>query len=99
MAMGICYVDLENKSQIAVVDAKTMRVTAHWDLGGRGGEPAGLAFDIKNHVLFAVCAKPAAFVMLSSDDGKIITILPIGAGRDGAVFNPATMESFSSNRL
>jgi DNA-binding beta-propeller fold protein YncE len=95
---GHLYIDLEDKSQIAVVDAKTMTVTAHWDLGGKGGEPAGLAFDVKNHVLFAACAKPATFVMLSSDDGKIITSLPIGAGTDGAVFNPATMEAFSANR-
>ena len=95
---GHVYIALEDKSQIAVVDAKTMKVTAHWDLGGKGGEPAGLAFDVKNHVLFAACAKPAAFVMLSSDDGKIITSLPIGSGTDGAVFNPATMEAFSANR-
>jgi len=95
---GHLYVDLEDKSQIAVVDAKTMTVTAHWDLGGKGGAPAGLAFDVKNHVLFAACAEPATFVILSSNDGKIITSLPIGAGTDGAVFNPATMEAFSSNR-
>jgi hypothetical protein len=49
-------------------------------------------------VLFAACAKPAAFVILSFNDGKIITSLPIGAGTDGAVFNPATMEAFSANR-
>ena len=95
---GHLYVDLEDKSQIAVVDAKTMTVTAHWDLGGKGGAPAGLAFDVKNHVLFAACAEPATFVILSSDDGKIITSLPIGAGTDGAVFNPAMLEAFSSNR-
>jgi len=35
---------------------------------------------------------------LSSEDGHIITALPIGAGTDGATFNPATMEAFSSNR-
>ena len=29
-------------------------------------------------------------------DGKIITTVPIGAGTDGAVFNPSTMEAFSS---
>jgi DNA-binding beta-propeller fold protein YncE len=95
---GHLYVDLEDKSQIAVVDANTMKVTAHWDLGGKGGAPAGLGFDVKNHVLFAACAEPATFVILSSVDGKIITSLPIGAGTDGAVFNPATMEAFSSNR-
>ena len=34
--------------------------------------------------------------ILSSVDGKIITTLPIGKGVDGAVFNPETMEAFSS---
>ena len=33
---GHLYVDLENKDQVAVVDAKTMAVTAHYDLGGTG---------------------------------------------------------------
>jgi uncharacterized protein YjiK len=78
-----------------VINAADGTVVGTFDLGG---EPAGLAFDLKNHVLFAACATPAAFVMLSSDDGKIITSLPIGAGTDGAVFNPTTMEPFGSNR-
>ena len=58
--------------------------------------PAGLAFDVKNHILFAGCRNPAAMVVLSSESGKIATSLPIGTGVDGAVFNPATMEAFSS---
>ncbi len=35
-------------------------------------------------------------VVLKADDGAILATLPIGAGSDGAVFNPATMEAFSS---
>jgi hypothetical protein len=35
-------------------------------------------------------------VILSSEDGKILTKLPLAGGSDGAVFNPATMEAFSS---
>jgi hypothetical protein len=35
-------------------------------------------------------------VILSATDGHIITDLPIGNGCDGATFNPATMETFSS---
>jgi len=35
-------------------------------------------------------------VVMSAADGKIITTLPIGTGTDGAVFNPNTMEAFSS---
>jgi hypothetical protein len=34
--------------------------------------------------------------MVNSETGKIIASLPIGTGVDGAAFNPATMEAFSS---
>jgi DNA-binding beta-propeller fold protein YncE len=96
---GHVYIDLEDKNQIAAVDAAKMTVTAHYDLGPKGGAPAGLAFDVKNHVLFAACAEPTgSFVILNSDTGKILDTLPTGAGTDGATFNPATMEAFSSNR-
>jgi DNA-binding beta-propeller fold protein YncE len=95
---GHIYVDIEDKDNIAVVDAKTMTVTAHYDLAGKCGGPGGLAFDVKNHVLFAACHEPQVMVILSAVDGKIITSLPIGNGVDGAVFNPDTMEAFSSQR-
>jgi len=36
-------------------------------------------------------------IILNADDGKIITSLPLAGGSDGAVFNPATMEAFSSH--
>jgi hypothetical protein len=42
------------------------------------------------------CRNPATMVILNAGDGKIITTLPIGTGTDGAVFNPKTMEAFSS---
>ena len=93
---GRIYVDIEDKDNIAVVDAKTLTVTAHYDLQGKGGTCAGLALDVKNQILFASCRKPQTMVILSTSDGKIITALPIGAGSDGAVFNPNTMEAFSS---
>lgn len=93
---GHLYVDIENKGNIAVVDAKTMTVTAHYDLEGKGGACAGLAMDVKNQILFSTCRNPQAMVILSAKDGKIITTLPIGQGTDGTVFNPKTMEAFSS---
>jgi hypothetical protein len=36
-------------------------------------------------------------VILSATDGKIITTIPINVGTDGALFNPDTMEAFSSH--
>jgi DNA-binding beta-propeller fold protein YncE len=90
------YVDLEDKGKIAVVDAKTMTMTGSYDLAGKGGTCAGLAIDVKNNILFATCREPQTMVILSAADGTILETLPIGGGTDGAVFNPATMEAFSS---
>ena len=93
---GHIYVDIEDKDTVAVIDAKTMTVTGHYDLAGKGGTCAGLAMDVKNQILFVACRKPQTMVIMSAKDGKIIDALPLGAGTDGAVFNPNTMEAFSS---
>jgi hypothetical protein len=90
------YVDLEDKGSIAVVDTKALKLTTTYDLQGKGGTCAGLAMDVKNNILFASCRNPQTMVILNAGDGKIIDALPIGAGTDGAVFNPKTMEAFSS---
>ena len=92
---GHLYVDLEDKNQVAVVDTKTMKVTAKYDLGGSTA-PAGLGFDAKNHILFVACRTPATMVILNADTGKILDTLPLAGSSDGAVFNPNTMEAFSS---
>jgi DNA-binding beta-propeller fold protein YncE len=93
---GRLYFDVEDKDQIAVVDATTLQVTGHYDLGGKGSAPAGLALDAEHHILFACCRNPAVCVVLNADNGQILTTLPIGAGTDGATFNPRTLEAFSS---
>jgi YVTN family beta-propeller protein len=95
---GHVYIDLEDKDAIAVVDAKAMKVTGKYDLTGKGGGCAGLAMDVKNRILFATCRDPQNMVILKADDGTVLTTLPIGAGVDGTVFNPRTMEVFSSQR-
>ena len=93
---GRIYIDIEDKANIAVVDAKTLSVVTHYDLDGKGGVCAGLAMDVKNNILFAACRNPQNMVMLNAADGKILDALPIGQGTDGAAFNPKTMEAFSS---
>jgi DNA-binding beta-propeller fold protein YncE len=93
---GHMYIDLEDKDSIAVVDVNTLKVIATYDISSKGGGPGGFGLDAKNHILFAMCHEPANCVVLSADDGKILTTLPIGNGTDGGGFNPATMEAFSS---
>lgn len=95
---GHVYIDLEDKNSVAVVDTRTLKVTADYSLEGKGGAPAGLALDAKRRILFVCGAEPATAVIMNADNGKIITSLPIGSGVDGAVFNPATREAFSSQR-
>jgi DNA-binding beta-propeller fold protein YncE len=93
---GKIYVDIEDKAAIAVIDANTMKMVARFDLSSKGGGCAGLALDATNNILFAACRDNKNMVILSAADGHIITDLPIGNGCDGATFNPATMEAFSS---
>jgi hypothetical protein len=98
---GHLYFCVANAHHIAVVDAKSLKVTGHFDLGEKGNAPAGLAIDAKNHILFAMCrggrGGTSTCVILSAVDGKIITTLPLAGSSDGAVFNPRTREAFSSH--
>lgn len=93
---GRMYVVLEDKDNVAVIDTKTMQVTGHFDVSSKARTCAGLALDAANKVLFAACRNPGAMVILSAATGDIIATLPIGAGVDGAYFNPATKEALSS---
>ncbi len=93
---GKIYVDIEDKDAIAVIDGNTMKMVGKYDVSSKGGGCAGLALDAKNNVLFAACRDKKNMIILSATDGHIITDLPIGNGSDGATFNPATMEAFSS---
>jgi DNA-binding beta-propeller fold protein YncE len=93
---GKIYVDIEDKAAIGVIDANTMKLVGKYDVSSRGGGCGGLALDAKNGILFATCHDKSNMVILSAADGHIITDLPTGVGSDGATFNPATMEAFSS---
>ncbi|MGA2727891.1 MAG: hypothetical protein ABSE96_08770 [Terracidiphilus sp.] len=93
---GKIYVDIVDKGAIAVIDANTMQMVGKYDISSKGGGCAGLALDAKNNVLFASCREKQNMIILSATDGRILTDLPIGNGSDGATFNPATMETFSS---
>src|SRR5208283_4346846 len=82
---GRLFVDIGDKDCIAVVDARSLAVTARYDISGKGGGPGGLALDAKNHILFASCHNPATMVVLDADDGRILATLPIGRGADGTL--------------
>jgi DNA-binding beta-propeller fold protein YncE len=94
---GHAYICVEDKGKVAVVDCKAMKTTAHYDLGENGGQPAGLAMDAANNVLFVYCRAARNCLVLDAANGKILATLPTGSGVDAAEFNPQTMESFCSS--
>ena len=103
---GTLYVVMQDAAgSVTVVDTRAMKAKAHYTLGDKGG-CNGLALDVKNDVLFAACSRsgnpPAQppqpmMVVLDARTGNILSNLPLAGGSDGVVFNPATMEAFSSH--
>ncbi len=91
---GKLFVNIEDKSEIAEVDAKTFKVESHWPLSPAEG-PTGLAIDTRTHRLFAGCDKMLA--VLDAANGKLVAKIPIGDGCDGTVFDPSTKNVYTSN--
>lgn len=89
------YNNIEDRNEIVVIDPTSHEVVATWPIAP-GEAASGLAIDLANHRLFAVCDNEL-MVMLDSTTGEVITSVPIGAGVDAARFDPATKLAFSSN--
>jgi DNA-binding beta-propeller fold protein YncE len=92
---GHVYVNIEDTSEIVEIDAAKAAVTKKYSLSPCE-EPSGLAIDLKNRRLFSVCSNRVMAVS-DPDAGKVIATPAIGAGSDGAAFDPGTGYAFSSN--
>lgn len=92
---GKVYVNVEDTSEVVCIDSKTLNIISRWSITP-GEFPTGLAIDIKNRRLFAVC-RNKLMIMIDADNGHILTSLPIGSGTDGCAFDPDTQLAFSSN--
>ena len=92
---GKVYVNLESKSEIAVIDTRRLKLLHTWTLAP-GEEPTGLSIDIKHRRLFSGCSNKL-MVIVDADTGKIVSTQPIGKGVDGTAFDPQSENAFSSN--
>ena len=88
------YCNIEDKSEVAVIDTGKHEVVARWPLAP-GEEPSGIALDGRHHRLFAGCHNKM-MVMLDTDTGKVIANVPIGAGVDGCEFDESSQLVFAS---
>jgi YVTN family beta-propeller protein len=88
------YCNIENKSEVAVIDADKHEVVAHWSLAPGEG-PSGIALDAAHHRLFSGCHNKM-MVMLDTESGKVVDTVPIGTGVDGCAFDDASQLAFAS---
>jgi YVTN family beta-propeller protein len=92
---GAIFVNIEDKSELARIDAATLKVTATWSLAPCDG-PSGFAIDPVHRRAFSVC-DGKKMVVTDIDSGKVVATPAIGEGPDAAGFDPGTGLVYSSN--
>lgn len=92
---GKVYVNIEDKNEICVINSQTLEVEHKWQITP-GIRPSGMAIDIKNHRLFSVCDNEM-MVVINSENGKVVSSVPIGKWPDGVAFDPILERIYTSN--
>lgn len=92
---GKVYVNGAEKKEIVRIDTASNKIDARWPIPDCTS-PHGLAVDTAGHRLFSTCLNNV-MMALNTDTGVVVAKLPIGAGTDGAGFDPKRKLVFSSN--
>ena len=92
---GRIFFNIEDKSQIGVIDSSTDKLIGTWPLKNCE-EPTGLALDVDHKRLFSVCGN-GVLVVTDASSGKHVAEVPIGKGPDAAAFDGQRNLVFSSN--
>ncbi len=93
---GLVYNNLEDKSNLVVIDMKTMKVIHTYPLAPCGG-PTGMAMDAANQRLFTACRENKGMSVVDINSGKVIVTVPIGAGVDAVAYDASSGLIFCSN--
>lgn len=94
---GTVYINLEDKSEVVAVDAKTLTIKSRWPVAPAGA-PTALVMDGKHRRLFSAGRNPQMFVVMDADTGKVIQSFPITSGVDAAAYDAETGLIFVSTR-
>src|SRR5664279_5177658 len=89
---GKVFVNIEDKSEVCMINVKTWKVEQTWSVAPGEG-PSGLALDTETHRLFSATDK--LMVVLDAETGKVITTLPTGGRVDGAGFDQGLKRAYS----
>jgi YVTN family beta-propeller protein len=94
---GLIYQNLEDTSELVVIDPLKQAVVKRYKLDPGEG-PTGLALDAANHRLFSSTGNRKLIVM-DTESGAIVSVLPIGAGVDGAGYDPVLRRVYTANSI
>jgi YVTN family beta-propeller protein len=92
---GLIYQNLEDTSELVVIDPQKQAVVKRYKLDPGVG-PTGLALDAAHHRLFSSTGNRKLIVM-DTESGAIVAVLPIGAGVDGAGYDPVLRHVYTAN--
>lgn len=93
-AAGRVYDNLEDRSEVAVIDTQTHQVIHRWPIAP-GANASGMAIDTAHHRIFCGCHN-GKMVMINTTNGKVVAGVPIGRGVDADAFDPGTQLAFAS---
>ncbi|HEY1657644.1 MAG TPA: YncE family protein [Candidatus Sulfotelmatobacter sp.] len=91
---GEIYVNIEDKSELSVIDPVNLKVKTTWPLAPCES-PTGLSMDRKNQRLFVGCGNKMMAVV-DAAGGKILATPPAGDGIDATSFDEETGLAFAS---
>jgi len=93
---GLIYQNLEDTSELVVVDPEKRTVMKRYPLAPGTG-PTGLAFDAAERRLFSTCS--GKLIVLNADTGAVVTTVPIGALTDGADYDASLRRVYTANGI
>jgi DNA-binding beta-propeller fold protein YncE len=91
---GEVFVNIEDKSELTVIDSNKLEVRTKWPLAPCES-PSGLSMDKKNRRLFVGCDNKMMAVV-DADSGKVLATPAIGDGVDATAFDDETGLAFAS---
>jgi DNA-binding beta-propeller fold protein YncE len=94
---GMIYQNLEDTSELVVIDPAKQAVVKRYKLDPGEG-PTGLALDAADHRLFSSTGN-RKLIVLDTDTGAVVAVLPIGAGVDGAGYDPDLRRVYTANGI
>jgi len=96
-ATGLIYQNLEDTSELVVIDPLKQAVTKRYKIDPGEG-PTGLALDAADHRLF-IATRNKKLIVMDTETGKIVAALAIGAGCDGAGYDPGLKRVYTANSI